>query len=325
MQKNSIIFSLLVSISACANQTITEIHLHRQFTKESSNVKDFELISVYQFHNSEQFPWLYELSGLAWDYDEQVLYSVTDSGYLIVLKPSFEDNKLIALNILRHFQLKNFNDEPLQEIFSDSEGLALRNHNNSIQGDTELAISFERKPRIDLYTNTGVFLKQILDFKHQFKIYEFSSSNKQLESLTELNEKNYVYGSERPLKQSLPGEIRLFDISNTIGTFRLHDKKYGSLVGLTTLPNNSLIALERVFVNVFTPLQFHIHKIELTEEGVKQQLLHSSTKEYEIISDNFEGISHHKDNYFFMVSDDNQNSILRTLLIYFRLPNLNVK
>lgn len=322
MLKNSIIISLLLSTLACATPTITEIHLKPQFNENLNTLKEFEPLSVYQFNNSAQYPWLYELSGLAWDYDDKVLYSITDGGYLIILKPSIENNKISNVEIQAHYKLIDINGNPITGKFSDSEGLALRNHNNGKQRDTELLISFERSPRIDLYTNKGVFLEHIVNFNRQFKNHEFSSLNKQLESITEWGD-NFIFGSERPFKNSKPGEIYLFNTKKQIGTFHLKDKQYGSLVGLTSKPNQVLIALERVFVNVFTPLKFHIHKIEYRNNIIQQKTLYSSEKKYEYFYDNFEGITHHLDNNFFMVSDDNQNALQRTLLIYFRLTDQN--
>ena len=35
--------------------------------------------------------------------------------------------------------------------------------------------------------------------------------------------------------------------------------------------------------------------------------------------DNFEGIAHHRDNKYFMITDDNESALQRTLLTYFEI------
>ena len=110
----------------------------------------------------------------------------------------------------------------------------------------------------------------------------------------------------------------LFDSTGKVGGIPLADPVHGSVVGLTTLPNSDLVALERVFINRFTSLGFHLHRLS-SESDFRVVKSYDFDPNESLINDNFEGITHVDGDHFFMVTDDNQNPLQRTLLIYFRL------
>ena len=316
-----LLLHLLIATAACAQQTFIKQPLNQKFNVEH-NKNHFEVLSLFIINNHSKQPWLYELSGIAWDNDQQHLICVTDTGYILVLRPEFKGNKLSSLRIITHHPLLNGDGEPLHKDLRDSEGIALLNHNNQIQNDTELVISFERTPRIIRYNLQGKYLDEIMlpgDLTNK-SIYQ--SDNKQIEAITELADGDIVFGPERPINKNTNGFIALYNSKNKIDDLVLKNPEHGSLVGLTTINDTKLLALERVFINVFTGLQFHLHHIDLDEDKITQHTLFSSRIEDGLLYDNFEGVTHHRDNYFFMVSDDNQNAYQRSIIIYFRLPGL---
>ncbi|HDN27334.1 MAG TPA: hypothetical protein ENG03_09615 [Thioploca sp.] len=89
---------------------------------------------------------LAELSGLAWDEDEGLLYAVSDGGSLFHLRPVITDNTLTNVKAVSAYWLLNQKGERLQS--ADSEGLAILNGNNGVAGDSELVISFEHPPKM---------------------------------------------------------------------------------------------------------------------------------------------------------------------------------
>ena len=316
-----ILLVCMLFLSACANNVMIKQRFILNSIAENYLHKGFELLSVYEFNNFAREDWLYEFSGLAWDYDEHILYSITDGGYLVKLKPIFEKNQLVDIQISSYQKLKNDNGQELTGRSSDSEGMALINHNNHIIGDTELLISFERIPRVVRYKTDGSVIETMdIDIINHEPDYE--STNKQFEAITEYPKYNFITGTERPFLHDSFGVIKLFNHTKQISQIHLSNAKYGALVGLTTTPKNNIIALERVFINVFLGLGFHLHLLEKHESGFKQTTVFSSTAGDGYFNDNFEGISHYKDNYFFMISDDNRNPYQRSLLVYFRLLDL---
>jgi len=73
---------------------------------------------------------LVELSDLAWDEDQKLLYAISDEGYLYHFKISINDKNLDKIELVFSTQLKDKNKKPLKGRLIDSEGLAIRNGNN---------------------------------------------------------------------------------------------------------------------------------------------------------------------------------------------------
>ena len=311
------------TISGCADQIVVKQHSPEQKILANHLNKGFDIHGLFEFIDSgNKNDWLHEFSGLGWDYDEQILYAVTDGAYLLALQVVFSNNKLTTINILSHHKLLDQQGNALTGKNSDSEGLALLNHNNKIVGDTELLVSFERHPRIVRYSTTGKLIGQVKIPLLMTKAASYQGNNKQIEAITEHSQYQFIFGSERPLLSDKPGKIRLFSKQKQIAELMLDNPENGSLVGLTTLPNGNLLALERVFINIFSGLRFKLHYLQKTGNTFSQKILTSINPGDGLLNDNMEGITHHKENYFFMVTDDNESAIQRNLLIYFRLPEL---
>jgi hypothetical protein len=81
---------------------------------------------------------LSELSGLAWDADEGLLYAVSDRGVLHHFRLNLSNDTILGVEPLRSRRLDGL----------DAEGLAVRNAANGIAGDTELLVVTEGVPRV---------------------------------------------------------------------------------------------------------------------------------------------------------------------------------
>jgi hypothetical protein len=287
---------------------------------EKNNFKILGALQLKSNIGSEQQ--LIELSGIAWDHDENNLIILSDRGFIIHSKPVFKQDSLIDLNLVSYHSLLDKNDKKLKHKASDSEGLALLNSKNNRYNDTELLISFERKPRIIRYSKDGKFLSKEKINNNLANINNYKSGNKSLEAITLDNKFNIITGPERPLTNN--GEsLSLHTLNKEQWLFNPNNKNYGSLVGLTTLPNNRIIALERSFPGIFAGLSNTIHLLTFKDNGLEQETLVELRPEDGFFNDNFEGISWHKENRFFMISDDNDNPFQRSLLIYFEIPSLD--
>ncbi|GJM04633.1 MAG: hypothetical protein DHS20C09_06240 [marine bacterium B5-7] len=263
-----------------------------------------------------------EFSGLAWDHDQKQLTILSDRGFIIHTTPSFEKNRLVNLTLNSYHFLKDKNGKRLKHRLSDSEGLALKNAKNNIEGDTELIISFERVPRIIKFTTKGNYISQYTLANKLDDIKNYAGANKSLEAITQHPKFNIITGPERPLKNTSDNLLSLHTINDEVWHFKPESKDYGSLVGLTTLPDNRLVALERIYSNIFAGVTSVIHLITLDTGTIQVQQLSKLDPSASYFNENFEGIAWHKDNRFFMISDDNDNIFQRTLLVYFEIPNL---
>jgi len=283
---------------------------------------NFRILGVIQIESGANYKQrLVELSGIAWDHDQQNLILLSDRGFIIHTKPVFKKNKLIDIELLSYHHLKDVNGRDLKYKASDSEGLALINSRNNRYNDTELLVSFERKPRIIRYTTEGKFIfKEALNNELN-DIKNYKSSNKSLEAITLHEQFNIITGPERPLGKN-NNLLSLHTLNNKQWRFKPDNENHGSLVGLTTIADNQIIALERIFPGIFAGLSNVIHLISLKDNVLKQETLLKLQPADGYFNENFEGITWHKENCFFMVSDDNDNIFQRTLLIYFEIPSL---
>jgi len=289
---------------------------------ENLQKKNFNLLGALQLKSAvSPDQRLMEFSGIAWDNDEQSLLLLSDRGFIVHSKPVFTGNKLTDLSFISYHRLLDKKGKALRYKPSDSEGLALINSNNNRHNDTELLISFERIPRVLRYTTDGKFLSQEKINNELNDIKNYKSENKSMEAITIHKQYKIITGPEQALDKN--DSLSLHNLDEKEWLLNGKSKQYSSLVGLTTLPNNQLVALERIFPGVFAGVTSIIHLITLNNDSIKQQRLVKLNPE-DGFNENFEGISWHKDNRFFMISDDNENIFQRSLLIYFEIPELDI-
>lgn len=316
-------FCLISSANVLANESIAhQLNLtNEQMEKLREN--NFNLLGALELKSSfSTYQRINEFSGIAWDNDEQSLILLSDRGFVVHSKPVFKEDKLSDLLFSSYHQLLDNKGKPLRYKPSDSEGLALINSNNNRFNDTELLVSFERVPRVVRYSTDGKILakEKINNLLNDIKSYQ--SENKSMEAITLHQQYKVITGPEKTLDKN--ETLSLHDLDKKEWAFNADNKKHGSLVGLTTLPNNKLIALERIFPGIFAGVTNVIHLITLQENSLIQEKL-VKLNPADGFNENFEGITWHKENRFFMISDDNENMFQRSLLIYFEILGLEIE
>lgn len=265
-----------------------------------------------------------ELSGLAWDDDEQLLYAVSDRGNLYHLQVSLSQQRLQQATVLKALPLQDAQGKALQGGKRDSEGLSLRKANNGIRGDSELLVAFEIAPRVLRFNPQGQYLGvQKLPAALQ-DIKNYRSKNKSLESLTEHPHYGLLTAPEWPLRQLAKNRTRLYAV-DSFWEWDAYPAPNSAVVALEMLDAQRLLVMERAFTSVFKPLIISLREVHLTENCangkgdcvVKNLAVLDNSQGWLI--DNFEGLSHHQGRFFFMISDDNESPWQSTLLSYFEL------
>ena len=267
-----------------------------------------------------------ELSGLAWDEDEKLLYAVSDKGALFHLKPRFRDGLLDSVSVLRGFPLRDRHGKKLKGKKDDSEGLDIINGHNGIRGDSELVISFEVRPRIKRFSTEG---RQLGGYKlpEPLKsLKNYRASNKALEAVALHPRFGILTTPEASLKTGSP----LYPIIYSLGgkQWRLPDRDTAdtAIVGLDTLPDGSLLTLSRSYSSLVEPVRITLDRVWLDQrceigehQPCRSQRLASfnSAKGWSI--DNFEGVAKRDATHFFIISDNNNFWLQRTLLSYFEI------
>ena len=267
-----------------------------------------------------------ELSDLAWDEDEQILYAVSDEGLLYHLKISFNKNKLRSINIIAAKRLKDKNNKPLRGKFSDAEGLTLQNGNNGKKGDSLLIISFENKPRIGSFSPDGNFINKVKTSKKLRKRKSFRHKNKALESVTLHPKYGVLTAAEYPIKNQPLNQQTLYSSTGKEWHFASLKVKNSSITALEVLPNGDILILERAYNGLLSPIVISLRQLNLqkckTSELCDTSLIARFDSSDGWILDNFEGLTHIKDNRYLMVSDNNNNPFQKTILVLFEILDM---
>jgi hypothetical protein len=264
-----------------------------------------------------------QLSGLAWDDDDEILYALSDKGYLFHLRPSFHHGALVGLKLLQAVRLRELgSDKPLRWDRADAEGLEVLHGRNGRQGDAELLISFERTPRIVRYRPDGHALAAYPLPSPLNDAASYQGGNKMLESVCQDPRLGILTVPELPLKNEEAGMTRIFRLDGRSWRYPLPDRH--RITDMSCLGNGRVMLLESNIENVLGHLTVALKIATLPLNPAPDKPVPVATvvrfdtqKGHQL--DNFEGLAHHRGNRFFMVSDDNDLFIQRSLLMYFEV------
>jgi hypothetical protein len=266
-----------------------------------------------------------ELSGLAWDDDEQLLYAVSDNGHLAHLRPRFDGQQLVGVELAATHSLRGKKRKKLVHYLGDAEGLAITNGANGIGGDAELLISFEGTPRVDRYRPDGDLVATVPIPELLREGSRYACRNCQLEAVALDRELGLLLAPQRPLRGQPRNLHAVYDGHHRVWTFPSIAEDHCSVVDLASTTEGGLLVLERRYKNVFSPVIFAIRRLRVDVARhprggpltVEDLAVLNNTEGWSI--DNFEGLAHHRANRYFMVSDDNNSALQSTLLVYFEV------
>lgn len=321
--KIGIVLFLLMSSSACSTPFSRPIIFSQHYdtgdTYMGIRLQGTIKLANYQINGLK----MTELSGLAWDEDDGILYAISDNGYLFHLRPVIIKQILTDVKLVAGFRLQQKNGKRLSS--QDAEGLSILKARNGRIGDSQLIISFERKPQIALFNPKGQLLNEYTLPKKLRNPQNYYNQNKMLESVSQHPHFGILTAPEWPLKQknttySLKGQHQhtIYALNGQQQwRFPAYPVPNSAIVALEVLENNSVLVLERAYVSIFKPLIISLRQLWLLGNGKTQQkqlAIFDSHEGWQ--TDNFEGLTHHRHNNFFMISDDNNSPLQMTLLSY---------
>lgn len=203
----------------------------------------------------------------------------------------------------------------LDKAGGDAEGLTIR--------DGNLVVSFERDHRISFHQERGQLGDVVRD-----RIFERMSSNKGMEALATTPD-GWILGiGERPLERGFP--VHLLRYSGEILRGWLPASSRHFVTGADVGPDGNLYVLKRDF-SILLGLSILIERYALDSDGfpdsASRTLLARMDGQSRI--GNMEGISLWQDQAgrtrLTLVSDDNFNGLLRTLLVDFEVLDAPVQ
>jgi len=266
---------------------------------------------------------VHELSGIAWDEDENLLYAVSDEGLLYHLAITMKDKKLETLDVIYATQLKDINGLPLAGKYDDSEGLSLINADNGKKNDSELIISFEKKPRITRYSPQGMIISNVKTPNKIHKKKYFRHKNKALESVAVHPKYGILTAAEYPLSSHPLSEQTIYSSAGKQWHFAASKEKNSSITGMEILPNGDALILERAYSSPLTPINIKLRRVKLEQcdknKRCKTETIASFNGADGWLLDNFEGLTHIRDNQYLIVSDNNKSLFQKTIFMMFEI------
>ncbi|WP_298013653.1 esterase-like activity of phytase family protein [uncultured Castellaniella sp.] len=186
-----------------------------------------------------------ELSGLAWDADEKLLYAISDAGYVFQFRPKLDGDAIVAIEPVRAAALtdspsgggkpgKGFN----------AEGLAVENAANGKSGDSELIISLEGKPpRVMRFSPAGEALGSLPVPSPADDASHYRKKGRGLESVAIHPTYGLITAPESPLLGQPEDKHTLYSDGRQ-WSFARHSPD-SRLKGIEVLPDGKLVVLER--------------------------------------------------------------------------------
>ena len=335
-----IILLLTVVVTAGASaESLAEFKTLR--TSVVGPLKDGGRIGRIQIHGMLELPNITvdghrftQLSALAWDEDDDILYAVSDKGALFWLRPVINNRTLVDLQLIKAVRLYDINtgsvrgkrgtveNKPLRGGRIDAEGMEILNGRNGINGDAQLLISFERFPRIVGYSPEGFVQHDYPLPKPLNKVNAYRSRNKMLEGVCRSPVHGILTAPEAPLRSEQKNMTRIFNLHGKSWPYLIHEGSH--IVSLESFGKDGVLILERDFRLALGHTVITLKKIASLPKVPQPSPVASQTmavldSKSSLLLDNFEGLAKHDGNYYFMISDNNDIFLQRTLLLYFEL------
>jgi len=244
-----------------------------------------------------------EISDLAYDKKNKILYMISDKGTLFSFYAIF-DNK-IHLKPLNAYYLKTKKGKRLKRWKRDSEGMVLVGK--------KLFVSFEGKPKILQISKDGKKIKKIR-LPNALKRVKQRSSNKGLEALAYHSKYGFLTAFEYAPKGRDKCNQQIFSSSGRVWDVKLEPFDNCAITALEVMDRDNILILERAYSGIFSPFVVTLKKFNLKTN--KSEILFQINTSNDDRVENFEGLTKVAKNRYLIISDDNDNPFANTILMY---------
>lgn len=242
-----------------------------------------------------------ELSGLAWDTDEKLLYAVSDDGVLHHFRLDIADGKIIGAEPVFSVQLKTGSTPEIV----NAEGLAATNGDNGKPGDTELLIAFEDGPAIYRFRPDGTPLAAVQLPEALADAAKYSEANSRLEAVAVTGALGVVTAPEEALLGEAGDTHTIHALDGKRWSFATFQPKRSNLKAIEPMPDGRLLLLERTREQKGGPSVGRLRIIDLSTCGdatscTAEDLAPGTSQ---LLDDNFEGMTHLGGEFYLLVTD----------------------
>ena len=264
---------------------------------------------IYDNKNGISFS---ELSDITYDKKNQKLYMVGDKGYLYTFSANF-DKKIEKLSYQSVYKIKEKHGKTGH---IDSEGLT---HNP--QG--ELIVSFERKARISQLHKKGKIESDYKMLKKLKKRKIYKNINSIFEGVAYHPKHGILMAVEFPIHQQKNTQQTIYSLQGKEWHFKAEKHTNSAVTALEVMDDGNVLVLERAYSGLSNPFIITLKKVYLDDchhkEGCRTKVLASFNSFEGWGINNFEGLAKVGKNRYIMISDNHNQAILPTILIYFEV------
>jgi Esterase-like activity of phytase len=186
-----------------------------------------------------------ELSGLAWDTDAKRLYAVSDNGYLHAFSLEIQSDRIAKLESVASSYIADARGGFFSWNLTDAEDLHVENGDNGKPDDAELVIAFEDGPALARFTSTGEFLKEVPLPQPLADTSSYTSSNKRIESVSEVPGIGMITAPEEHLVSEPATEHSIFALDGRSWKFPARESARSSVKALESLSDGRVLVLLR--------------------------------------------------------------------------------
>lgn len=244
-----------------------------------------------------------ELSGLAWDADEQLLYAVSDSGAIHHFRVRLEGAAIREIQPV--FSAKLAATAGGSRPLVNAEGLDVLNGDNGRRSDTELLIVLEDGPAVARFTSRGEHVGDIALPDRLRDRSRYSGKNSRLESVAFDARRGALTAPETPMLGEPRDMHTLYAADGTTWSFKAFQPERSDIKAVELMPDGNVLILERTRVEKgalpIARLRY-LDRASCTGGGVCRPV-ELSAPANAMLEDNFEGLTRLSDNLFLMVTD----------------------
>ena len=312
---------LFMFLSACSMPAITDssnVVAGAGVTSENLTVLDHHVIPRDAEIGGLKIT---ELSGLAWDEDEQLLYAISDKGRVYHFQLKIENDLIKSVTPVFGAKLRDVKGKKLKKYRRDAEGLMVWNANNGKKGDTQLIISLEGQPRIVRFTPEGRAISNITVPEPLRQHENLRDPNSGLESVAYHNKYGFLTAPEES-RRGQPKNLHTVYALKKQWSFLAYPAENSSITAMDMIMGtNNLLVMERAWSGILNPMVISLRRVNLDVCSVKGECKAENLKVFSssLSVDNFEGMTPIGNNRYLVVSDDGKSDLMRTLLTLFKV------
>jgi len=260
-----------------------------------------------------------ELSGLAWDADEKLLYAISDGGVLHHFRLQLDGDRIAGIEHVFAAPIS----APIGNVSAtNAEGLSAVNSDDGTPGNSELLIAFEDGPGIARFTPKGQWIADVALPAPLADATSYAKKNSRLEAVAFDKVHGILTAPERPLRGEPDTAHKVYAGNGATWAFDAAQPD-GRLKAIETMADGSLLVLERTAEEKGGPRTAHLRHLDIASCPADGQCVApdlSATPD-PLLVDNFEGLTRLSERLFLIVTDRTKKDVEPTSFVLFKLTN----